>query len=292
MAVTNMIPELWQARLKQGFVRENVWNNLITDVSGEFASGGDTLHIGEVTSTGALADYTRNADIPAATQADSTDTTLVIDQEKVFNISMDDVDRVQTRPDIFDKHLENTSRNVAKVYDEFLSGKFDAGIPNGQKIQGAPALPNDLSTVTDANLQKLITEVNVMVEELTRNNWPLESTFAVMNTSTAFAIREYLVRKGIGQGQLSDSVFINGQATSLFGIRTVLDKNASNAQSAGAVQMRFGVRDAVYTAMQIRKLEAYRPERRMADAVKGLYVYGAAVVYPDHRYQLTTVSGG
>src|SRR5690606_41349313 len=33
-------------------------------------------------------------------------------------------------------------------------------------------------------------------------------------------------------------------------------------------------------AEQISKVEAYRPERRFADAVKGLHLYGAKVVRP------------
>ena len=33
-------------------------------------------------------------------------------------------------------------------------------------------------------------------------------------------------------------------------------------------------------AQQILKTEAYRPEKRFADAVKGLHVYGAKVLRP------------
>ena len=34
-------------------------------------------------------------------------------------------------------------------------------------------------------------------------------------------------------------------------------------------------------AEQLSEIEAYRPELRFADAVKGLHLYGAKVVYPE-----------
>ena len=39
-------------------------------------------------------------------------------------------------------------------------------------------------------------------------------------------------------------------------------------------------RRAVAYAEQLSEIEAYRPERRFADAVKGLHLYGAKIVYP------------
>ena len=39
-------------------------------------------------------------------------------------------------------------------------------------------------------------------------------------------------------------------------------------------------RRAIAFAEQLSEIEAYRPEKRFADAVKGLHLYGAKVVYP------------
>ena len=38
---------------------------------------------------------------------------------------------------------------------------------------------------------------------------------------------------------------------------------------------------AVAFAEQISEIVAYRPENRFADAIKGLYTYGAKVIYPN-----------
>ena len=37
---------------------------------------------------------------------------------------------------------------------------------------------------------------------------------------------------------------------------------------------------AIAFAEQLSEIEAFRPERRFADAVKGLHLYGAKLIYP------------
>ncbi len=48
-----------------------------------------------------------------------------------------------------------------------------------------------------------------------------------------------------------------------------------------------GYEQTISYAEQIVKVEAYRPEKRFSDAVKGLHVYGAKVVRPDTLAVLT-----
>ena len=43
---------------------------------------------------------------------------------------------------------------------------------------------------------------------------------------------------------------------------------------------------AIAFAEQLSEINAYRPELRFADAVKGLHLYGAKVVYPDEMVLL------
>jgi hypothetical protein len=43
-----------------------------------------------------------------------------------------------------------------------------------------------------------------------------------------------------------------------------------------------GIRNESYTlAEQIMSVEAYRPEAKFSDAVKGLHVYGTKIIRPD-----------
>ena len=289
MAITHAIPELWSARILSEFTRVNVWSNLVSDASSEFAGGGDTLHLSSLTTTPTVKDYTRNQDIADPELMTDADLTLVIDQEKYFHIAVDDVDTVQMKPPLFSEFAQRAGQQVAKTVDEFLYTTWGASVPAAQKTSINP-IPDNLNQ-TDAQLQTLVTSVNQIVKKLEDAGWPLESTYGVMNTKVAYALREYLTRKGsgnVGTGQLADRTFVSGSLTNLFGIRMLVDKNMSNAVTNGTPMINFGLTDAVYWARQVRKTVAYTPEKRFADAVKGLFVYGAKLVYPTHRHQLVT----
>ena len=289
MAITHAIPELWSARILDTFRRVNVWSNLVTDVSSELAGGGDTLHLASLTTTPTVKDYTRNQDIADPEIMTDADTVLSLSQEKYFNIAVDDVDRVQMKPDLFSRFAQRAGDQVSKTVDDYLYGVWNASVPAGQKT-GITAIPDNLA-ITDSNLKSLVTKVNEIVKKLTDAGWPLERTYGVMNTKTAFALREYLTRIGTGTGAIADRAFVDGALTNLFGIRMLVDRNLSNAVANGTPLINFGLTDAVYWARQVRKTEAYRPEKRFNDALKGLFVYGGALVQPTYRHQLV-VQGG
>lgn len=46
---------------------------------------------------------------------------------------------------------------------------------------------------------------------------------------------------------------------------------------------------AIAFAEQLSEIEAYRPEKRFSDAVKGLHLYGAKVVYPNEFVALDLI---
>jgi hypothetical protein len=60
--------------------------------------------------------------------------------------------------------------------------------------------------------------------------------------------------------------------------------------TASKYKIMFGTSRAISFANQILKVEAYRVEKRFADAVKGLNVYGAKVVRPEALGVLTVNS--
>jgi hypothetical protein len=43
---------------------------------------------------------------------------------------------------------------------------------------------------------------------------------------------------------------------------------------------------AIAFAEQISDIEAFRPEKRFADAVKGLHLYGAQAIYPNEMVMI------
>ena len=84
----------------------------------------------------------------------------------------------------------------------------------------------------------------------------------------------------VGNGTDYNKALIEGGEVGVAaGFKIWLSNNVPN--TAGAkYKIIAGTNEAASFAEQILKTEAYRPEKRFSDAVKGLHVYGGKVVQP------------
>lgn len=78
----------------------------------------------------------------------------------------------------------------------------------------------------------------------------------------------------------ADQVLRTGQVGQAAGFEIFISNNVPNTTGT-KYKILCGHPMAITFADQIDKVEAYRPERRFADAVKGLHVYGAKVIRPE-----------
>jgi hypothetical protein len=80
------------------------------------------------------------------------------------------------------------------------------------------------------------------------------------------------------------SVFTAGYLGRFMGFDIYMSNNLASGSTHSATapvkECMFGTRDAITFADQIIKTEAGRMEKKFADYVKGLHVYGAKVVQP------------
>jgi hypothetical protein len=79
--------------------------------------------------------------------------------------------------------------------------------------------------------------------------------------------------------QNADDTLANGMVGRAAGFDILVSNNVSKSADAVPVYRAMaGYRGAISYAEQVSQVEAYRPENRFADAVKGLHLYGAKVV--------------
>ena len=69
-----------------------------------------------------------------------------------------------------------------------------------------------------------------------------------------------------------------GYIGSVAGCKVYVTNNVKTAD--GKHQCYVRTKRAIAYAEQLSEVHAYRPELRFADAVKGLHLYGAKVIYP------------
>lgn len=105
---------------------------------------------------------------------------------------------------------------------------------------------------------------------------------AAAGTFTQADVGATLTGTGVGENAVIAAVSVDGKNATV-----TVDSTAAATVNDGAVVttdlrplVTFGYRRALTFAEQIAKVEAYRPEKRFADALKGLHLYGAKVTRP------------
>ena len=283
MAITRAIPQVWSARLLRAFDRASVWPNLVTDVSSEVAEGGDQVHLSQLTSTVTVNDYTKDGTIAAPERATDAEQILRLTEQKYFNIAMDDIDRVQARPNLMDEFARKAGVAISEEADSYLKSVYLASFPSGASVD----YTKPPATITDAWRSGLVMAILRAIQYMDDQKWPGGGRYMVVSTSVKRELVTYLaVQKGIGTGSTGDSAFANAELTRFFGLPVYVDTTLANATAAGNPYCLFGLRSAIFWARQISRVEPYRPENTFADALKGLYVYGALRVEPQSVYRI------
>ena len=288
MAISNSIPEIWSARILESFQRQNLWRNLVTDLSAEVVGGpGDKLHVTTVSSSPTVRNYTKDTDIAAPEGITDVDNVLNLDKQKYFNFQVDDIDRVQSKPDLFSYYTNLAGRKIAEQVDADISAEFANTLATAQETATAAINPGTASTFADAKLKDLITAINQVIRKLQNANWPMESTWMMVSTNVAFGLREIAQSNSAGGfGAMGVAAYEAGDLTRIFGIPVFVNPTMPTATSRGTALANFGTTESVFFASQVSKLETYRLEKRFADGVKGLFVYGTKKIFTGHVHQL------
>lgn len=274
MATTTFIPELWSARLLYALDKAHVATNLVNrEYQGIIANQGDTVHINSI---GAITvkDYTKNADIADPDALTTTDQTLVIDQCKYFNFQVDDVDNVQAAGDLVDTAMSRAAYSLADVADAYLLKTIAAGAASGNTV-GASSGPIAL---TAANVYENIVKLRTKLDKANVPN-PGRTIIVPPEVYALLLMDDRFAKSDAAAGQ---SALLNGEVGRVAGFTVYMSNNVhtgtgTDTGKTAYFEITAQVSTATTYAEQIIKTEAYRLEKRFADAVKGLHVYGAKV---------------
>lgn len=274
MAITNFIPELWTAKILVALRKKAVAGSLVNrDYEGEIRRAGDTVNITSINDV-TIGSYTKHTDITFEDIDDAT-RALVIDQQKYFAFELDDIERAQAVNGgaVMNQALDNATYQLRDVSDAFLLAAMNTA------TQGTA---NDLGTVaihTDG--QKLYEAFVDLAVTLDVDNVPEEGRWAVV--SPALHGRLLKLDTFITPGdQAAPAARQNGFIGSIAGIELYKSNNlpaVTDVAATGGLAIA-GHSIATTFAEQITSVEAVRLEKRFADGLKGLHVYGAKVVRP------------
>ena len=267
MAVTGFIPKLWSARLLNALDKSHVFANVVNrDYEGEIKKMGDTVHINTIGAV-TIGTYTQNTDFSSGPETlATTDQTLTIDQAKYFNFQVDDIDAAQAAGDIMDKAMTRAAYGLADASDKYIAGI----------LAGAADATNTVSTsavaLTSSNVYENVVKMRTILDKA---NVPTAGRWLVIPPEmyALILLDDRFVKTG---GEMAEGILRTGLVAQAAGFDIYLSNNCVNSSETYTIVG--GVDSAATYAEQIVSTEAYRPEKRFADAVKGLHVYGAKVV--------------
>lgn len=276
MALDNFIPEIWSARLilrlekafryAQAGVANRNWE-------GEIREKGDTVRINSVGPV-TVFDYVKNTDMPAPEALSDAQTTLAITKQKAFNFAIDDIDKAQGNPAVMDAAMQESAFGLRDGVDQFIAAQY-VDIASANFIATDAAPKTDLGTAGKA--YEYLVDLGVILDQ---NDVPEEGRWAIVPPwyHGLLLKDDRFVKAGTPR---TDEVVRNGKIGEAAGFTVLKSNNVPSTSSTTSFKVMAGHDVALTFAQQVTEVEGYRPERRFADAVKGLLLYGAKMTRPD-----------
>lgn len=273
MSLDNFIPELWSASILENFHNDAVLVGMANRQYESAFTAGSKIHIPGIVDvkvkdykTGAVERAGGGGKIPRTTVPDAVESTgieLTIDQEKSFDFLVDDIDRAQVNQSL-DAYTKSAATGLVEDAETFLTailtskGTAATGITN----------PTDWASAYTAILK--------LRGKLSAAKVPAMERVLLINA----AFEEHLLSDGSKLTSFDKSNMTEGlrEATigRLLGFDVVTSPWLDNAKP-----MAIGFyKPAIAYVSQVEKTESMRAEATFADRVRGLHVYGGAVLRP------------
>lgn len=267
MALTaDTIPTMVSDAILETLQKQLVYSRLFNqNYTGSVAPGNAVKipAIGSVT----VKDYTEYEDMDEEEASDDSQT-LQIDQQKYFNIVIDDIDLAMARPDILAAYAIEAAYQLRDTMDQFLSTVLEDG-----------TITDDLgddSTPIDVDNSNIEEQLRIMAQHLDEANVPRSGRVVVV---PPWAVSK-LVEATTSSLTNNVEVAANGMVGRYAGFDVLMSNNVPNDSDA-KYKIIGGSSVSATMAMAINKTETMRHEKQFADKLRGLAVYGAKVTRED-----------
>jgi N4-gp56 family major capsid protein len=282
MALDNFIPTVWSARLLVNLHKALVYGQagiINTDYEGDIKNAGDTVKI-QSFGTVTVGDYAKNSDMAAPQTLQDASQMLAIDQQKYFNFQIDDIDQAQANIQVMNAAMGEAAYAMANVADQFIASKYTDIAPCN--VLGSDTTPITVDTTGTAghSAYERLVDLSILLDN---GNIPEDGRWVVVPPWIEGLLLKDQRFVSFGTVQ-SNQRIANRMIGMIAGFNVLKSNNVpnlTNGSSQNVYQIIAGHSMAWSFADQVSEVMAYRPEKRFADAMKGLHLYGAKVTRPD-----------
>jgi hypothetical protein len=199
MAISNMLPQIWSARILAKLEKNLVFAQpgvATRDYEGDIRADGDRVHIHSFNDL-TIGTYTKNSTTITYENLTDTRVTLLIDQSKYFAFQVDDIDAAQMRPELINAASDRAAYQLAEVADSYVAGLYSGASTS------APDNTIETSEFTASNVYQKFVDLSVLMDQV---NLPSDGRYAVIppwvkglllqNSSFLAAVSGRLERRG------------------------------------------------------------------------------------------------
>lgn len=276
MAYQNFIPTVWNEGIERELERLCVFvedcNRKFEGVVKKKGESVTILGVGKP-SIKAIARVDRSNDIDDPEEIEDTSVIMYINQVRYFNYMVGDIDKAQAVNGVMDALEQETSEALADEIDKYIAEMaVDPSVPklytSPQKVVSGTAASGETNVlhVLDAAIQKLY------------ENDVKATTEIVVTISPRFytLFKQAYIDKDTDNSEMLK----NGKVARYGNVTVKLSNNVSKSTDGTTDNIMIRTKRAIAFAKPLTHTEAYRPEKKFADAVKGFVLFDAKVVRP------------
>ena len=266
MAIKNFIPSVWSEELYKALERQHIAAaHCNRSYEGDIRQKGNSVKICGVSNI-TVSDYEKNVNMSDPQALNDSVRELVIDQAKYFNFQIDDIDHTQANPGLMELAIKKAAHALANEADSHIFNLYpDAGFYHYLITEDGATIIQSILKLKTMMMEKDVMDPSDIVIEVS----PAIAQLLLQTKSEMVTDNSEQIEKGcIG---------------SIYGSKVYISNNIAQERTGVgnlAYHCLLRTKRAIAYAEQLSEIEAYRPELRFADAVKGLLLYGAKVVYP------------
>lgn len=280
MSIRNFVPEIWAGNVEAALRKRLVYGGpavVNRDYEGEISQAGDTVHVTTVGRPNVY-DYVPDSTVVTPEQINTAQRTFRVDQAKYWAIAVDDVDKRQARNDFMPEATDESGYAIAEGIDRYIAG-LHTQIPTANNVGTVTAdltSPSSWDTEARKVYDDLLVPLGVRLDE---QDVPDEGRYATIPPWLYGLLRRdprfIEADKSANPGALRTGVVGDAAGFTILRSRNVPEVTSNN------FVVTAGTSKAITFASQITEVEAYRSQTRFADAIRGLYLYGATVFRPE-----------
>lgn len=265
MAYQNFIPTVWSEAIERELERLCVFaENTNRKYEGDVRKMGDSVRILGVGKPTITTTVNKDITLDEAENVEDTSVTMNINHVAYFNYKVDDIDKRQAVGGVMDALSKETSEGLANEMDKFIAD-----------------LAKDKLAVKDAATAYQITVDNVLlkIDDALRKLYENDVKPTSKITLTVSPQFYMILKQAYVKLDTDNSDMLKNGRVGRYG-NVVIKMSNNIAKNAGAELLQLKTDRAIAFVNPMTHTEAYRPEKKFSDAVKGFVLYDGKIVRP------------